>query len=117
MDERARALLGVLLIAHDASLAGEGLSLAEALRRSRYRELRPTIDEVALAEIVRANPALIGDWTLYSVDKRSSDGWYLKDDGEIGRVFEPQARRRYASMPEAVAAFVIRELDVLAAWG
>jgi len=108
----ARAeLLDVLRIGHEASMRGVGLSMREALRRARYSDRRSSFDAADLLPLLEAAPELSEAWFAYSEDKRTNGGWYILRSGEIGRVEAPEARRHFASPEEAVAEYVVRELD------
>jgi hypothetical protein len=111
MMTRVRQLLDILGIARETSMQGVGISLREALHRTRYRDLRAGLQEADLLCLLRTHPALGKDWIEYSEDKRTSGGWYILRNGEIGQVDQATARVRFASIEEAVAAYVLRELD------
>ena len=111
MTTQDESLLHILEIGHETSLRGSGWSLREALARTRYRELRPQFGPADLLPIIARQPSFIEQWVLYSEDKRTSGGWYLLENGEIGRVGDPKARVQYGSQEEAVAEYVVRELD------
>lgn len=100
-------LIAILRIGHDTSIRGTGLSLRDALSRTRYRELRPSFGELDLLSHLRERPALIKEWLLYSEDKRTDGGWYLLEDGTIGHVSTRQ-ETRFPSIEQAVAAYVLR---------
>jgi hypothetical protein len=104
-------LLRILRIGHDASMRGEGISLIEALRRTGYQENRGQFGEPDLLRLIRANPDLVEQWLSYSEDKRTSGGWYILRNGEVGRVDAPGSSLRFESIEEAVAGYVVRELD------
>ena len=53
----------------------------------------------------------VEQWLAYSEDKRTDGGWSVLRDSEIGRVDVEQTGLRFESMAEAVAEFVVRELD------
>ena len=62
--------------------------------------------------MLRQNEALVDQWVMYSEDKRTSGGWYiLAESREIGRVDVPDSIVRFASLDQAVAEYVVRELD------
>ena len=107
----AAALLKILQIGRDASMRGEGISLCAAMQRADYCGLRPTFASSDLLPLIRENPAYIEEWISFSEDKRTSDGWYVKRSGEIGQVLAPAARMKFNSLAEAVAEYVVRELD------
>ena len=85
--------------------------MQEALDGSRYGELRPTLQESDLLAIVKANPELVEDWLTYSEDKRTSGGWYVLRNGQVGQVHVSGGVIQFPSVEEAVAAYVLRELD------
>ncbi len=104
-------LLRILKIGHDTSSRGVGLSLREALRQTRYRELRAGFQESDLLALVKANPSVVEEWLAYSEDKRTSGGWYVLRDGQVGQVDVPAALIQFPSLEEAIAGYVVRELD------
>jgi len=111
MTERDTALLEILRIGKETSLRGAGISLREALTRTRYKELRVSFAPGDLLRLLRAHRVLSEDWLAYAGDKRTSAGWYLSEQGEIGRVSVPLSRMRFDTLEEAVAEYVVRELD------
>jgi hypothetical protein len=92
-------------------MRGEAISLKEALARTRYKELRPSFAPVDLVSVIQDYPGVTEEWMSYSEDKRTSGGWYLLRDGMIGKVGDPESERSFASLSEAVAEYVVRELD------
>lgn len=102
-------LLGILLIAHNISR--NGLSLRDALAHSRYREFRSKFEAADLAPLLQEIPSLCDEWLAYSRNKRTGRGWYLLEDGSVGRLDADVAAQRFGSLAEAVATFVVRELD------
>ena len=111
MTERHTELLGILRIGRETSLRGAGISLREALTRTHYKELRASFGAVDLLPLVKAHPTLADEWIAYAGDKRTSGGWHLSEEGEIRRLLAPQSRMRFDSLEEAVAEYVVRELD------
>jgi hypothetical protein len=104
-------LLDILLVWEATSMRGEGLSLRDALRRARYSDLRGTFEAVDLRPLLEADPELLEVWFAYSEDKRTDGGWYLSRSGEIGRTGFPETRRRFDTPQDAVAEYVVRELE------
>ena len=92
-------------------MQGEGISLKEALESTNYSELRKDFGPDDLIEIIRKNQDLVSDWIGYSEDKRTSGGWYLQKPSIIGQVGNPESRKSLDSLEEAVAHYVIQELD------
>ena len=111
MTDYEKALFAILKIGHETSMRGTGISLNDALVRARYKDLRAGFCASDLVPLIEAYPTLVGEWVAYSDDKRT-DGWYLSEQGEIGLVGEPESREQFDSIPEAVATFVVRELDL-----
>jgi len=111
MPLRDAELLAILRIGHDTSMRGDGISLREALSRTRYSALRADIAPADLLPLLKGNQALILQWIAYSQDKRTSGGWYLTETGEIGAVDAPGAKLQFSCPEEAVAEYVLRELD------
>jgi hypothetical protein len=104
-------LLAILRVAHETSMRGAGLSLIEALQQVRYAERRASFGPADLLPLIVAHPELAESWFAYSEDKRTGGGWYLLRSGEIGRVADPESHVRFESLAEALAEYVVRELD------
>lgn len=117
MDDRDKKLLGILKIGHDTSMRGAGISLREAQARYDYKGLRPSFGPRDLLPLVLAHEEIIEEWIAYSEDKRTSAGWYLERNGRIGRIDVPHTPLQFASLAEAVANYVVHELDSWAAVG
>jgi hypothetical protein len=111
MSDCEARLLQILRIGRDASRRGEGISLLDAMKRARYVGYRPTFRAKDLVPIVSANPSLVEDWLSYSEDKRTLGGWYILRSGEIGQVSRSASGIKYGTIEEAVAEYVVRELD------
>lgn len=93
-------------------MRGQGFSLREALKHSDYARLRPEFDSSDLVPLLRANPDLMNDWIMYGEDKRSSCGYWVSEDTfEVGSLQAPDGTLRLKSLDEAIAEFVVRELD------
>jgi len=54
------------------------VSMVDLLKSSGYLQEPSTVQEEALEAGLRAHPELIETWVRYSVDKRTSSGWYLR---------------------------------------
>jgi hypothetical protein len=111
MFDRNARLIPILRVARDVSSRGKGLSIREALKRVSYVASRPTFKAKDLVPLIAADSSFIDDWLAYSEDKRTLGGWYIRSSGEIGQVPRPASRIIYPQIEEAVAAFVVRELD------
>jgi hypothetical protein len=104
-------LVAILRIAHHVSSSAGGLALREAIARTDYAAYRSSFGAQDLQAVLAAHPSLIEEWLAYSEDKRTDAGWYVLRDGEIGQLRNPTAQRSYALIQEAVAQFIVRELD------
>ena len=104
-------LLDILRIGHETSLRGGGISLREALSRTKYKERRSGFGAGDLRPVLAAHRELTEEWCAYSEDKRTSGGWFLLRSAVIGRVGDPDSQTRFDSMEEAVAEYVVQELD------
>jgi len=105
-------LTAILRIGHDTSMRGQGLSLRDALARSEYSRLRCEFDASDLVPLLRGNPELMTQWLSYCKDKRTSGGfWVSETTCEVGSLETPECDLRCESLEEAVAQFVVRELD------
>ena len=107
------ASLAILGIGHLCSIrSAEGLSLRDALARVKYAQVRPELNVNDLREVIARQPTLVDEWYLYSADKRTTGGWYLSANlCEIGQVGNPDSLERFPTAQEAVAEYVLRELD------
>jgi hypothetical protein len=56
----------------------------------------------------------VEEWIRYSEDKRTSGGWYVTEQGIVGRAGEPD-KMVFSTIEEAIAEYVVRELDYWAA--
>ena len=104
-------LLAILRISHDTSICGKGVSLRNARASTKYAALRAHFGPGDLLPLLRRNPSLCEEWLMYSENKQTSGGWYLTGAGEIGMIDHPSKQTEYDSLEEAVAEFVVRELD------
>lgn len=106
--------MAILRIAHDTSPRGKGLSMKDALARTGYAAYRANFTVEDVQALITAHPSLLEEWLAYSEDKRTDGGWYVLRDAEIGQIRKPSSQRSYATIEEAVAQFVVRELDFFA---
>lgn len=90
---------------------GPGESLGEALQRAGYARHRAALAAADVRALLVAHPGLVEAWLAYSQRKETPDGWYVLPDAEIGQLQRPSAQRHFATIEEAVAEFILRELD------
>ena len=111
MSLTTEKLLEILRIGHDTSMRGVGISIREALTRTRYAALRTNLMPADLVPILGADPSLVQQWIAYSEDKRTDGGWYITENREVARLNAPHTKMRFASLEETIAYFVVQELD------
>ena len=111
MNLQHEQLLAILRIGNDSSMRGEGVSLEQALSRVDYLNIRGQFSSQDLIPLIQEHREFMDQWIMYSEDKRTSGGWYVTEAGEIGQVDTPSSIMGFASVEEAVAEYVVRELD------
>jgi hypothetical protein len=111
MNPSNEKLLAILRIGHDTSMRGEGVSLSRALSRVNYVEARKQFTSQDLVPLIQKHQEFIDQWLMYSEDKRTSGGWYVTKAGEVGQVDDRNSIMRFATIAEAVAEYVVQELD------
>lgn len=105
-------LLAILRIGHETSLRGEGISLQQAIAKTKYKRLRRSFSASDLTPLIRSHPEFITQWILYCEDKRTSGGYWIDSDAlTVGSLEAEQIIAHYRSLEEAVANYVINELD------
>lgn len=106
-------LAAIVGIGDDRSIRNaEDLSMEKALRHTRYRDLRGDLSHESLAAALRGSPQAVEQWVLYSQEKRTSRGWALEPGAcRIHRPDHPNSSYTFATLPDAVAAYVLHELD------
>lgn len=92
-------------------------SIYSLLKESGYFETYNQVKEVDIAEALKKQPECITDWLMWSEDKRSSSGWYLKQN-EFGKYtvgYFPERKdfklTEYSDLTEACAVFIKREIE------
>jgi len=90
--------------------------MRDALLETRYKKLRSKFGPAELMPMLRRHPHLMEEWAQYSEDKRTNGGWYLSGL-DIGRVGIVDSVVRFQSVEQAVAEYVVRELDFWANLG
>ena len=111
MTELRTRLRAILQIADDTSGRGAGISLHDALHRAKYADVRRAFGPDDLLPLIRADRALVDQWLSYSQDKRTSSGWHVSSEGELGQVDIPGHTVQFDSVEEAIATYIVRELD------
>ena len=106
-------LLAILHIGRDTSCRGEGISLRDAILRSDYKRLRQGFGSAELVPLIQANPELAKQWVMLCEDKRTNGGFWINENSfEVGTLDHHQPTVQFASLEEAVADFIVKELDL-----
>ena len=110
MNEKADKLIAILSIGHETSMRGQGLPLKQALSQVDYLNVRKQFCPQDLVPLIKSRKAFIKEWIMFSEDKRTSCGYYITEAGVIGQVNIPE-KLTCTSIEEAVAEYVVKELD------
>lgn len=89
------------------------VSIYDLLKETGYFEMHDQVSEESIHEPLAQQPECVDEWINYSEDKRSSTGWYLKQEGGgtyvvgyfAGKNGE-HSKFRYANRIAACAAFI-----------
>jgi len=112
MNVTTDQLLQLLNIGHDTSRRGAGISLRDALARADFGLIRREVCSADLLPFLKADPGIVKQWLLYCDDKRTNGGyWVSRETFCIGSVEVPDFKLQFDTIEEAVAEYVIRELD------
>ena len=114
MSDKTRndVLRSILEVARVTSEPGGGKSIADALQRSGFVEHRASLTPADFKPLLEEDSGIAESWCQFSEDKRTSGGWYiLQDSFEIGSLEDESTRMQFDSLAEAVAAYVVAELD------
>jgi hypothetical protein len=94
------------------------MSMYELLRQTGYFQLCDEVSEADIRETLVQHPECVDEWISYSQDKRTSSGWYIKqEDSTIYKVgcFLPKGGKSietsYVNRTDACAAFIKHELE------
>jgi hypothetical protein len=93
-----------------------GKSALAAVRQSGYAVVRDDITPADIARHFELHPAYVEDWCLYSLDKRTSGGWYLVRDDHgwtVGSLSVSYPNELYDSGAAACANFALREIETI----
>jgi len=117
MTDKSAQVLEILRIPRLTEGLG-GISLFDALRRIDYGSVRKAFVASDLVPVLKEHPELVDQWLLFCENKRCG-GWWIKEEPcdvgwlpDVGRPFLVRKKTlHFASLEEAVAEFVVRELD------
>jgi hypothetical protein len=96
------------------------LSPLAILQETGYSEHHTLITEEAIAKELQAHPSLIGDWYIWSENKRCSPAWFITKNqqgqwlvGLCEKSGQRSQTRTFADALSATAFFVKREMEQL----
>ncbi|NAY93432.1 hypothetical protein GTQ34_16090 [Muricauda sp. JGD-17] len=105
-----KSLLSIIKIGHDVSMCEKGISLDTAIKKSKYKNIRPFLTAEILESLIAKHEYLINDWVRYSEDKRTHGGFYIGKN-EIRSCKNPAFKSNYDSMSQTIANYILKELD------
>jgi len=95
----------------------ENSSIYSLLKESGYFEIHDNIKENDILKALFEYPECVENWLLLSENKRTTSGWFFKQN-EVGKYvvgFFPAngdiKHKEYADIKEACAAFIKREIE------
>jgi len=90
------------------------MSMVALVKESNYRTHQLSIGVEDICRHLLINADLIGDWYVYSTNKRTNSGWYFDYDTQTVGYFNGSTRERVQTFDEvskACATFIKYELD------
>ncbi len=98
--------------------SAKNASIYKLLEDTGYFESSDQIEENDILEALIQKPGFINEWFIWSENKRSSSGWYIrKDDNDkyIVGYFSPQkintSKNEYSDVKTACARFIKMEIE------
>lgn len=94
------------------------VSMADLLREAGYFDSPHAVTEAVLRDALQANAASVDDWFLWSENKRTTSGWFLRRVGptthEVASIpARDDLRREFSDPLDACAAFIKREAEAI----
>jgi hypothetical protein len=90
----------------------------ELLRHTGYFEAYDQVCEAALCDTLARYPECVDEWILYSEDKRTTSGWYIKQEedarykvGYFSGKDGEDSETTYFDKIAACAAFIKHEVE------
>ena len=92
--------------------AATGKSFIQLVRESGVEDCGAAFTSDALIPLLQADPALIEGWLLWSMNKRTSSGWYFqRAQGAYVVGFYPDGEPlRFEDASRGCAEFIVREV-------
>jgi hypothetical protein len=94
-------------------------SMIQLLKKSGYLEHKNDVVKDEVIKFLKNHSDLVEDWQIYSLDKRTSTGWYLLHEDSVWTVGYlniggREKEYKFTTGFEACAVFIIYELEQLA---
>ena len=89
------------------------------LEESGYLEHHTAITAQIIRDVLARDSTLVDDWLAYSSDKRTSSGWFCREDvvgvvvGYVGDHETENTKSVYSNRTEACAEFIKHEVEDL----
>lgn len=108
---------GLILIPRTFHRLGN-VTTYDLLKETGYFEMHDQVSKESIHEALAQQPECIDEWMLYSQDKRTSSGWYLKKNDEDTYIVGYFAGKggeavqlKFIDRTVACAAFIKRECE------
>lgn len=115
--EMSNVVAGLIFIPRKHQHLGN-VSMYNLLKETDYFKAHDQITEASIHEELSKHPECIDEWMRYSEDKRTSSGWYFKQEDEgtyiVGYFADEKGKSiklKFTDRIEACAAFIKRELE------
>ncbi|HNO71685.1 MAG TPA: hypothetical protein PKO16_07945 [Bacteroidia bacterium] len=93
------------------------VSIYSLLKETGYFEIHGQINEAIIIDELNKHPEYINHWLNWSDDKRTTSGWYFKqnENGKYVVGYSPASEQskqmEYFDLKEACAVFIKREIE------
>jgi hypothetical protein len=116
MADKPCTIIGVIYLAKNYSERND-VSIYSLLKEVGYFDIHDEVSEDLIRKALFLHPNCVNDWIRFSEDKRSSAGWYFRQNGidyEVG-YFSLNKNNvgptKYSDSTEACAAFIKHEIE------
>ena len=116
--KQIKETLNIISIPSRFYLDGNTLSFHDLLKESGYLEVSKNISEELLYEVLKSNSENFQSWLNWSEDKRTSEGWFLRTNGEnfeVGHITDGNYENltKFEDKLKACSFFIVKELDFI----
>jgi len=96
------------------------VSIYNILKETGYFEMHDQVSDDIIYNALSQHPEHIDEWINYSQDKRTSSGWYFKEEGKdsyivgyFGGTDSEKVQLRFTDRIAACAAFIKQESEAI----